>query len=85
LPDQIEQEGALAGAGLADDVKMTTAFLRIEHDQFARRAGTNIELLVERSHSRKRAGVPCAPQLGKWCGQHPDSRSARQGYMASLL
>ncbi len=69
LPDQIEEEGAFTGAGLADDVEMTTAFLRIEHDQFARRAGTNIELLVERSHSRKRAGVPCAPQLGKWCGQ----------------
>jgi len=36
LPDQIEEEGAFAGAGLADDVKMATAFLRIEHDQFAR-------------------------------------------------
>ena len=33
LPNQIEQEGALAGAGLADDVKMTAAFLRIEHDR----------------------------------------------------
>ena len=45
LPDQIEQEGALAGAGLADDVKMTTAFLRIKHDQFARWAGTDCKLL----------------------------------------
>ena len=45
LPDQIEQEGALAGAGLADDVKMPAALLRIEHDQFARRAGTDCELL----------------------------------------
>jgi hypothetical protein len=63
---------------------MTAAFLRID-DQFARRAGTNGELLVERSHSRKRAGVPCAPQLGKWCEQHPGSHRARQGYMASLL
>ena len=45
LSDQIEQEGAFAGAGLADDVKMTAAFLRIEHDQFARRAGTDCKLL----------------------------------------
>ena len=46
LPDQIEQEGAFAGAGLADDVEMTAAFLRIEHDQFARRAGTDCRAAV---------------------------------------
>ena len=43
LPTQIES--AFAGTGLADDVKMAAAFLRIEHDQFARRAGTDCELL----------------------------------------
>ena len=45
LADEIEQEGALAGAGLSDNIKMTTALLGIEHDGLARNPGADAKLL----------------------------------------
>ena len=65
LFDKVEEEGALAGAGLSDDVKVSAALLRIEHDKLARHAGADANLLARCSHSRRRAGVPCASQFGK--------------------
>ena len=44
--------------------------------------GADAELLMWRCHGQNGAGVPCAPQSGTWCGQHPFSRRVRRGYMA---
>ena len=66
LADEIEQQRALAGAGLTDDVEMPTSLLGIEHDIATRRKGANANLLAECCHSRNGAGVPCAPQFGRW-------------------
>ena len=70
LVDEIEQQRALAGAGLADDVEMPAAFLRSKQ-HIAALGGMGAEsqrLLALYGHSRNGAGVPCAPQLGRWCG-----------------
>ena len=83
LPNQIEEKGALAGAGLPDDVEMPAPLLGIEHDGLARDAGADADLLTWCFHGRNGAGVPCAPQVGTWCGQHPCSAGARRSYMAS--
>jgi hypothetical protein len=45
-----------------------TPFLLIEHDIVAQRVGANANLLAWCCHSRKGAGVPCAPQLGHGAG-----------------
>ncbi len=73
LPNEVEQQSALTGAGLSDDVEVPAALLGIERDIAAQRVGTDADGLIECSHSQKGAGVPCAPQLGTWCGQHPHS------------
>ena len=65
LAQQVEQQCALAGAGLTDEVKMPAALVGRERDKLARDAGAEGEpTVVERIHSRKRAGVPCASQCG---------------------
>jgi hypothetical protein len=46
LPDEVEEERALAGAGLPDDVQMSAAFLEIEHGVFTRRADADANLLA---------------------------------------
>ena len=84
LADEVQQQSAFAGTGLANDVKVPAPLLEIEHDRLARNPGTDTELLAWCCHSRKGAGVPCAPQCGNWRGQHPVSRRVRQSYMASL-
>ena len=73
LPDQVEQKRAFAGAGLPDHIEMPAPLFRVEQDIAAQRVGADAELLIECSHSQNGAGVPCAPQLGTWCGQHPHS------------
>jgi hypothetical protein len=84
LADQVEEKRALAGAGLADDVEVAAALVWCEHDRIAQNGvGTDAKLLVVCGHSRKGAGVPCAPQFGRWCWQHPVSCKVRRGYMAS--
>jgi hypothetical protein len=83
LPDEIEQQGTFAGAGLSDDVEVPAAFFGIEHDGLARDAGTDAELLMLQCHGQKGAGVPCAPRRGSWCGQHPPSARVRRGCVAS--
>src|SRR5665213_1264624 len=45
LRDEVEEQRGLAGAGLADDVKMPAPFVGIEHLEIARHAGTENELL----------------------------------------
>ncbi len=45
LADEIGEERALAGAGLADDVGVPAAFVWFEHDGFARHSGANAERL----------------------------------------
>ena len=46
LANEIEKKGALAGAGLSDDVEMPAALLGIEHDGFARGMGADAKLTV---------------------------------------
>src|SRR5947209_5437073 len=58
---------------------MPAALVRVEHDRDTRRIGSNVELLAFFSHSRKGAGVPCAPQLGIWCWQRLHSREGAPG------
>jgi hypothetical protein len=66
LLDEVEQQRALAGAGLADDVEVAAAFLGVEHDGLARNdVGAKANRLCCCRHSRRRAGVPCASQFGK--------------------
>jgi hypothetical protein len=80
LADEVEKHGALAGSGLADHVEMPAALLRIEHDRHARRCvGADAKLMIVHIHGRKGAGVPCTPQVGKWCEQHPVSRQGALG------
>ena len=45
LADQVEKKGALAGAGLPDDVEVSAALLGIEHDGLARDARADAKLL----------------------------------------
>jgi len=45
LPDQVEKQSALAGAGLSDDVEVPAALLGIEHDGLVRDAGADAKLL----------------------------------------
>jgi hypothetical protein len=85
LPDEVEKDGALAGAGLADDVKMAAAFVEVEHDMLARNAGAEANLLRWCVHGQNGAGVPCAPQLGRWCGQHPHSREGAPGLHGAVV
>jgi hypothetical protein len=68
LGDEVEQERALSGAGLPDDVEVPPPFVGIEHDITARVMGADAELLLWWCHGRKGAGVPCAPQLGHDAG-----------------
>jgi hypothetical protein len=44
LPDEVEKESALAGAGLPDDIKVASAVLGVEHDTLARNAGADGDL-----------------------------------------
>ena len=44
--DQVEQDGTLAGAGLADKIKVPATFLGIERDRLARDPDTDAELLM---------------------------------------
>ena len=67
LLDQIEQQRAFAGAGLADDVEVPAALVGFEHRQLARGAGADAKRMFVVNHGQKRAGVPCAPQFGNWC------------------
>jgi hypothetical protein len=60
LAQQIEQERAFAGAGLTDDVEMSAALVRIEHEKSTRCVGAEGESLGLRIQSWKRAGVACA-------------------------
>jgi len=83
LPDEIEKESALSGAGLPDDVEMAAALLRVEHDSAARMMGADAKLLTWCCHGRKGAGVPCAPQLGHGAGSTRFPEWVRRGYMAS--
>lgn len=46
LADEVEQERALAGAGLTDDVEVPAAFLRVEHDGAARMMGADANLVA---------------------------------------
>lgn len=46
LADEIEQEGTLAGAGLADDVQVPAALFRVERDEAARMMGADAEALA---------------------------------------
>jgi hypothetical protein len=62
---------------------MLPAFFAIQHHQITQRVGTDAELLMWQCHGRDGAGVPCAPQVGTWCGQRPCSEGARRSYMAS--
>lgn len=64
LAQQVEQQCALAGAGLTDEVKMPAALVGRERDKLARDASAEGEPMWGRIHSRKRAGVPCASQWG---------------------
>jgi len=63
LPDQVEEQGAFTGAGLADQIQMPAPLVGIEHYGFARDAGTDAERLCWQFHGRKGAGVPCASLL----------------------
>ena len=65
---RLSKSGALAGAGLADEIEVPAAFLGIEHDGLARDAGADAELLMWCCHGRNGAGVPCAPQSGSGAG-----------------
>lgn len=73
LANEVQEKGALAGSGLPNDVEVPPSLLLVEHDIIAQRMGTDAELLAWCIHGRKGAGVPCAPQFGIWCGQHPHS------------
>jgi len=79
LGNETEEKGGLAGSGLPDDVEVAAPFLLVEHDITAQRKGANAELLAWCIHGRNGAGVPCAPQLGTWCGQHPHSLEGTPG------
>ena len=68
----------------ADDVEMAAALVGIKHDADAQTVGAKASRLVRCGHSRRRAGVPCASQVGSDAGSTP-SRGVRRGYMASLL
>ena len=46
LLDEVEEERALAGAGLADDVEMAAALVGVEHDGLARSVGAEANRLV---------------------------------------
>ena len=46
LVDQVEQDGTLAGAGLADDVEVAAAFVGPEHNRIAQEVGANAKLLM---------------------------------------
>jgi hypothetical protein len=58
---------------------MAAALLGVENDRLARNAGTDADMLTRCVHGRNGAGVPCAPQLGRWCGSHPHSREGAPG------
>jgi hypothetical protein len=45
LPDQVEEQSALAGAGLPDHVEVSATLFGIEHDGLARDAGADAKLL----------------------------------------
>jgi hypothetical protein len=60
-------------------LKTRRIFVGVEHDGLAGNAGTDTDLLRWCVHGRNGAGVPCAPQLGRWCGQHPHSREGAPG------
>ena len=45
LRDQVQQQRRFAGAGLADDVEVAPPLFRGEHDELARDAGAEKQLL----------------------------------------
>jgi hypothetical protein len=59
LREEVEQQRALAGAGLADEVEVAAAFVITERDKIARNASAESDPMFGRMDSRKGTGVPC--------------------------
>lgn len=71
---------------LADNAKVVSSLLGFEHDGMARHAGADVELMVVHVHGRKRAGVPCTPQVERVVrAASLFPAKVRWGYVASAL